>query len=183
MDPRTRQAFALWTAAQPAVSAFVHALAGDRALRDEVLQDTATRVLESFGNYDTTRPFLPWVLTIARRALSDARRRQRRFPVALSPAAEEALAAAMSPAADAVRAQVDHLNHCIDLLRDQQRELCDLRYRAELPNGRIAELTGLNPTTVAKSLQRIREQLRECIESRAREAGDGSLASPSGGGS
>lgn len=97
-----------------------------------------------------------------------------------SPAAEEALAAAMSPAADAVRAQVDHLNHCIDLLRDQQRELCDLRYRAELPNGRIAELTGLNPTTVAKSLQRIREQLRECIESRAREAGDGSLASPSG---
>ena len=65
----------------------------------------------------------------------------------------------------------------------QQRELCDLRYRAELPNGRIAELTGLNPTTVAKSLQRIREQLRECIESRAREAGDGSLASPSGGGS
>ena len=132
MDPRTRQAFALWTAAQPAVSAFVHALAGDRALRDEVLQDTATRVLESFGHYDTTRPFLPWALTIARRALSDARRRQRRFPVALSPAAEEALAAAMSPAADAVRAQVDHLNHCIDLLRDQQRELCDLRYRADL---------------------------------------------------
>lgn len=182
VDPRTRQAFALWTAAQPAVSAFVHALAGDRALRDEVLQDTATRVLESFGTYDPARPFLPWALTIARRALIDARRRQRRFPAALSPAAEEALAAAMPPAADVAQAQVDHLNRCLELLQGQQRELCDLRYRSDLSPARIAELTGLAPNTVSKSLQRIREQLRACIESRAREAGDGPLSAATGGG-
>lgn len=172
MDPRTRQAFALWTAAQPAVSAFVHALAGDRALRDEVLQDTATRVLESFDRYDASRPFLPWALTIARRALSDARRRARRFPAALSPAAESALAAAMQPAAERMRAHVDHLNHCLDQLEGQQRELCDLRYRAELAPARIAEVMGLAPNTVSKSLQRIREQLRACIEARALAAGD-----------
>ena len=99
-----------------------HPHAGDRARADAALQARATRVLEPFGNYDTTRPFLPWALTIARRALSDARRRQRRFPVALSPAAEEALAAALSPAAEPVRAHVDPLHHSLPLLRDPHRE-------------------------------------------------------------
>ena len=52
-DPRTRHAFTLWTQAQPAVSAFVHVLTGDRALRDEVLQeasfDTKSRYFEVHG--------------------------------------------------------------------------------------------------------------------------------------
>ena len=57
MDPSTRQAFALWTQAQPAVSAFVYALVGDARMRDEILQDVAVAVLESFGSYDPTRPW------------------------------------------------------------------------------------------------------------------------------
>ncbi|MEY4118533.1 MAG: hypothetical protein RLZZ116_1861, partial [Planctomycetota bacterium] len=47
MDARTRQAFTLWTQAQPAVSAFVYALVGDARTRDEVLQDVAVAILES----------------------------------------------------------------------------------------------------------------------------------------
>ena len=45
MDPSTRQAFALWTQAQPAVSAFVYTLVGDRAMRDEILQEVAEEAL------------------------------------------------------------------------------------------------------------------------------------------
>ena len=54
MDDRTRQAFALWTQAQPAVSAFVHAMLADRSERDDVLQEVAIAVLESFDDYDAT---------------------------------------------------------------------------------------------------------------------------------
>ena len=66
MDPATRQAFAQWTLAQPAVSAFVHAWVQDRAERDDVLQEVAVAVLESYEAYDPSRPFLPWALGIAR---------------------------------------------------------------------------------------------------------------------
>lgn len=170
MDPRTRDAFALWTAAQPAVSAFVHALVGDPAMRDEVLQDTVARVIESFARYDRSRPFLPWALTLARRAASDARTRRARFPSALTEAAEEGLAAALVEVEQGERAMLDHLSECLGRLDHRQRRMCDLRYRGGLKPARIAHAMGLQPNTVSKSLQRIRESLRECIESRVRAA-------------
>ena len=80
MVPRTRQAFALWTQAQPAVSAFVFALVGDRGVRDEVLQDVA--------------------LAIARNEVANARRRRGRFPAQLSDTAGHALAAAVAEVSD-----------------------------------------------------------------------------------
>ncbi len=170
MDNRTQQVFSLWTAAQPAVSAFVHALVGSAALRDEVLQDTAVSVLESFGSYDPARPFLPWALTIARRAAADARRRGARLPTPLSDAAQASLVAAFEDSRSSDRARLDHLTDCIQALPAQQREVCELRYRSDLQPARIAELMGLKPNTVAKSLQRMRELLRDCIESRVRAA-------------
>ena len=169
MDPRTRQAFALWTQAQPAVSAFVSALVGDRSLRDEVLQDVAVAVLESFPAYDPGRPFLPWALAIARHEVGNLRRRQGRLPARLSERAEEALAASVAETGESERERLAFLDDCLRLLRGRPREVCDLRYRAGLPTGRIARMLGMQPNTVVKALQRVREELRECIERRAGE--------------
>lgn len=170
-DPRTRHAFTLWTQAQPAVSAFVHALTGDRALRDEVLQEVALSVLESFGSYDDTRPFLPWALTIARREVANARRKSLRAPAPLGDAAEAAVAAAIAEVSDHERARLAHLAECMTRLDGRPREICDLRYRAGLSPARIAELLGIQPNTVSKALQRAREELRDCIERHERVAG------------
>ncbi|MFN9076210.1 MAG: sigma factor, partial [bacterium] len=105
MDQRTRQAFTLWTQAQPAVSAFVHALVGDRAARDEVLQEVALAILESFDRYDASRPFLPWALAIARNEVANAHHRGRRGPARLSHAAPSAPAAAVATFSDDERAR------------------------------------------------------------------------------
>ena len=72
MDPVAREAFAQWTLAQPAVSAFVQAMVPDRAERDDVLQEVAMAVLESFGSYDRSRPFVPWAIGIARHVAADS---------------------------------------------------------------------------------------------------------------
>jgi len=170
MDPRTRQAFALWTQAQPAVSAFVSALVGDRALRDEVLQDVAVAVLESFDAYDAARPFLPWALAIARHEVGNLRRRQGRLPTRLSDEAESALAAAVAEVGEVERERLSYLDDCLRKVRGRPREVCDLRYRAGLPTSRIARMLGMQPNTVAKTLQRVREELRACIERQAGEA-------------
>ncbi len=172
MDARTRQAFALWTRAQPAVSAFVFALVGDRAERDEVLQMTALAILESIEGYDESRPFLPWALGIARREVSNARRARARQPV-LSDAAEAALASAVVAVEESERDRLVHLSTCLAELEGRSREICDLRYRSGLKPGRNAELLGLRANTVAKSLERIREELRQCLERRERAGGLG----------
>jgi RNA polymerase sigma-70 factor, ECF subfamily len=164
LDPRTRQAFTLWTHAQPAVSAFVHALVGDRAARDEVLQETALAILESFDRYDASRPFLPWALAIARNKVANARHRGRRFPALLTEAAENALADAVAMVGDDERARLAHLADCLARLEGRPREICDLRYRTGLSPARIAGALGMQPNTVSKALERAREELRACIE-------------------
>lgn len=166
MDPRTRQAFTLWTQAQPAVSAFVHALVGDRVMRDEVLQEVALAILEGFDRYDASRPFLPWALAIARNEVANARHRGRRFPALLSEAAENALADAVASVSDDERARLAHLADCVAHLEGRPRDICDLRYRSGLSPARIAAALGMQSNTVSKALQRVREELRACIERR-----------------
>jgi RNA polymerase sigma-70 factor (ECF subfamily) len=168
MDPRTREAFAQWTLAQPAVSAYVHAVVADRAERDDVLQDVAIAVLESFGSYDPSRPFVAWAVGIARHAVADSLRKRARRPIRLGEAAADALAAAVIEVSDTERQRLVHLSDCIRELDGRAREVCDLRYRLDLSPARIGELLGIQPNTAAKALQRVREQLRECIERRIR---------------
>lgn len=163
MDPRTRDILRLWTQAQPAVSAFALALLRNASERDEAMQMTAVAIVDAFDSYDPARPFLPWALGIARREIATLRRRSSRVPI-LSDAAERAIAAALPELAEAERARLAHLADCLAKLEGRAREICDLRYRSDLKPGRIAELLGLRPNTVAKSLERIRDELRACIE-------------------
>jgi len=47
------------------VSAFVLSIVRDFSIRDDVLQETAVVVLESFERYDTSRPFVSWAIGVA----------------------------------------------------------------------------------------------------------------------
>ena len=172
MDDLARQAFADWTQAQPVVSAYVHAIVLDRAERDDVLQDVALAVLESYPAYDRSRPFLPWAMGIARHAIGDSLRRRRRRPVSIAPEAVEALAGAFADVGQQERAALAHLADCVAKLEGRAREACDLRYRLDLKPARIAELMGLQPNTASKLLQRVREELRACVEQRVRAEGN-----------
>lgn len=166
MEDRTRLAFARWTEAQPAVSAFVHAMLGDRSERDDVLQEVAMAVLESFDQYDQSRPFTPWAIGIARNVVLASVRRARRRPPALDPAAADALAGAVAEVSADERVRLAHLAECLRRLDARAREICELRYRGDLKPARIADMLRLQPNTVSKALQRAREQLRECIDDR-----------------
>lgn len=166
MDDLTRRAIAAWTRAVPAVSAFVFALVPDRAERDDVLQEVAIAVLESFARYDPARPFLPWAMAIARNTVVSALRARQRRPSLPGPEALDALAAAVDDVAGEEQAKLQHLARCLEQLGGRARQLCELRYQLGLKPAQIAARLGLLPNTVAKALQRVREILRGCIEGR-----------------
>ncbi|MGA1468047.1 MAG: sigma-70 family RNA polymerase sigma factor [Phycisphaerales bacterium] len=171
MDDSTRAAFALWTQAQPAVSAYLHAIVGDRGQRDELLQETALAVLAGFDTYEPHRPFLPWALAIARNKAASARRSARRAPVTLTEQACESLAVAIVEAEESERSRLAHLAECMRMLGGRAREICEQRYRVGLPPRRIAEVLGVSPNTVSKALERLRADLRDCITRREAEGG------------
>ncbi|MFM8287203.1 MAG: sigma factor, partial [Planctomycetaceae bacterium] len=92
-----RQATRQWTLAQPVVSAFIGSIVRDVAARDDVLQETAVAVLESFDRYDPALPFLPWCLAIARNQVRLYLRTRHRDRLVFSEQAIAALADAFVP--------------------------------------------------------------------------------------
>src|SRR5262245_22470731 len=64
----------LWTESQPIVAAYIFSLMPDSHRADDVMQTVAVALLKRFEAYDQARPFLPWVLGIAKKEVLKSRR-------------------------------------------------------------------------------------------------------------
>lgn len=170
MNAAVLEATRLWTLAVPTVSAFVGSVVRDFQARDDVLQNTAVAVLESFPRYDPARPFVAWALGVARNQVRLYLRARGRDRHAFDTDTLEAVAAAFAETADTDR-RFDHLAGCVEQLDAKAQELCRLRYDAGLKPAAIAERLGGAANAVAKALQRVRDRLRECIERKAAAEG------------
>lgn len=173
MDPQTVQATRLWTLAQPVVSAFVTSVVRDFTARDDVLQEVAVAVVESFDRYDKSRPFVAWALGIAQNQVGLYLRRHRRDRLVFDDETVASLAIAFGAVSAARSQKLDFLRDCLHGLEGRARRLCDLRYRDDLKPAAIAETLGMTANAVAKALQRIRDQLRDCIDRKAALGGIG----------
>lgn len=151
-----------WTVVQPIVSAFVGAIVRDFAARDDILQDVAVAVLESYHRYDAARPFQAWALGIARNHIRLYLRKQKRDLLTFDEQVIASLADTFDQSAEALR-RLDSLQYCLGRLETKSRALLELRYVEDLKPTAIGERMQMAPNTVAKALQRIRDLLRECI--------------------
>ena len=126
MDETRRQATRLWTVAQPTVSAFVTSVIRDFKDRDDVLQDIAVAAIESFDAYDTGRPFVPWVMGVARNQVGLYLRRRRRDRLTFDQETVELLATAFSEVTPLQRQRLDALADCLVRLSQLAVDLGDL---------------------------------------------------------
>jgi RNA polymerase sigma-70 factor (ECF subfamily) len=166
MNPTTRQVMRQWTLAQPVIASYITALVRDFAVRDDLLQDVAVAVLESVDRYDPSKPFIGWALGITRNILRNHFRRSSRDRLIFDDELTGKLAVAFEHASPTTLSQLDHLEDCLPKLEGRAREICTLRYSENLKPAAIAERLGMRANSVAKSLQRIRERLRDCINSK-----------------
>ncbi len=164
MDENTRKATRHWTLAQPIVSAFVTSVVRDFTARDDVLQEIAVAVIESFDRYDSERPFIGWALGIAQNQVGLYFRRVRRDRLIFDEQTVANLATAFSNVSADQSAKLDYLRDCLQRLEGRSKQLCDLRYHRDQKPAAIANSVGMSANSVAKALQRIRDQLRECID-------------------
>jgi RNA polymerase sigma-70 factor (ECF subfamily) len=164
MDDQTRRAMRLWALAQPTVSAFITAVVRDFSDRDDILQDVAVAVLDGFDSYDPDRPFTPWAIGIARNQIGLYLRRRRRDRHTFDTDAVANLAAAFEAIAEEESVLLERLRVCVARLGTRARRLCQLRYRDDLKPAAIAETLAMTANGVSKALQRVRAQLRACIQ-------------------
>lgn len=164
MDDKLRDAARCWTMAQPIVSAYVCAVVRDVRDRDDVVQEIAVAVLESFDTYDANRSIAAWTLGIARNKIGTYLRQRRRHRLHFNDDTLIQLADAMESSTVELSGAMETLQGCLSELEGRARQLCTLRYESDLKPAAIAEVLGMNPNAVAKALQRVREQIRACME-------------------
>lgn len=171
MDIQTRQAARLWTLAQPAVSAFVLSVVRDFSIRDDVLQETAVAVIESFERYDTSRSFVSWAIGVAHNQIRLYWRREKREHLTFDDDVVEQVAESFQTCPSEETDSLGFLRDCLNQLDGRARQLIELRYSHDLKPLAISELIGMSANSVAKALQRLRDQLRDCIDRKSSSEG------------
>ncbi len=164
IDKQTETAMRHWTLAQPAVSAFIASQVHDVRQRDDLLQEVAVAILESFDRFDDSRSFKSWAIGVARNQIRNYFRNYKNKPLLFDSETVENLAAAFNAVSSQLIEPLDFLNECVGELDSKAKQLCDLRYKEDLKPAAIAGQLGMTANSVSKGLQRIRASLKRCIE-------------------
>lgn len=145
----------LYQAYGPAIYGFVHRRTGDPELAEEIVQDVMTSAWRAAPRFDQDRgSFRAWLYQIARNAVADAGRRDRRRPqLALFPQAPEdgpdgPLQAI--PVQDDVDGFVRTwlITTALERLPEDHRAVLDLVYFGQLKVSEAAERLGIPEGTV-----------------------------------
>lgn len=136
---------------------FLRGLVGSPSAAEDLVQETFLRILRYRRSYRDGRPFLPWMLRIARNAARRHLRRRRRMP------AEELaeMPAAGSPEQGHLeRERAVRLTRALGTLPRREREVLLLSYFEGLRHREIARLVGASAGAVKVRVHRARARLR-----------------------
>ncbi|MGI9473800.1 MAG: sigma-70 family RNA polymerase sigma factor [Rubripirellula sp.] len=155
-----------WLSAEPSVSAYVFAVVAGFHDAEDLVQQIAQEAARRFDQYDVTRPFLGWVLWIAKSRVIDFYRKRDADPLLFSDGLLERLGETIAERKSACTERREALERCLEGLPEKSRQLLDLRYVKGLPSFRIAETVGSTHGSVRVLLTRVRNRLADCVERR-----------------
>lgn len=150
-DARTPAAFrVLHDRHQAAVFGFLLRLVGDRALAEEVLQETWLRVHRSAGDFRPGAAFRPWLYAIARNAALNALRADRKVPKA--PSIDPAAVRGGPPEAAALAEQVARLRAALVAIPADARALLLEHHHLGLTPAELAQGHACTERTIRNRL-------------------------------
>jgi RNA polymerase sigma-70 factor (ECF subfamily) len=150
----------------PRVYNFVRYRVGDAQAADDVTAQVFERVLANLGRYRPERaPFGAWLFGIARNAVADHLRAQKRRRWLSLDALRDRASARPQPDEIVVRDEARAaLLAALACLSERERDLLAIKFAAGLTNRRIAELTGLSASNVGVILYRAVRRLRAHLD-------------------
>ena len=152
-----------WLQAQHALGGFVRLHIRDHNLADDIIQEVARQATANFDQYDRSRPFIAWLIGIARQRMAEAFRKQGRRPIVFSSEVIDSLTETYTELQDESSDRLAALRTCMEKLSDRHRRVLDLRYARRLSSKAIAEQVGGSTSSIDVMLHRVRTALRDCI--------------------
>ena len=162
---------------QRAVFNFIYRHVGVESVAEEMLQEVFLRIIKGTSSYKRTAKFTTWLYTIARNLCVDqSRRAKHRQTVSLDQPVGRGdsqgarlgdMVANGGPSVDrqAIGRQLQQrLEHAIEVLSDEQREVFLMREYAGLPFKEIAEIMDCPENTVKSRMRYALDRLRQELE-------------------
>lgn len=131
----------------------------------DVLQETAVALWSKKDEYNAEEPFIPWAIRFAYFQVLSFRKRQRHRSgtVLFSDEVISALADEHSRHRTVIDLRREALAQCIEKVPTPGRQLLRQRYQEESTIKEIAVRVGKKADTLYKQLERLRQQLLDCI--------------------
>ncbi|WP_244635549.1 sigma-70 family RNA polymerase sigma factor [Chthonobacter albigriseus] len=156
----------LYSAVSSKLFGVVLRIVRDRAIAEDVLQDTFLRIWRKAADYDpkSGRP-VTWMAAIARNAAIDVVRQRQTARNRFADTDEDSLEALADPDADAVHpTDREALRRCLGTLEDEQRTVVLLAYQDGYSREELAERFDRPVGTIKTWLHRSLARLKECLE-------------------
>jgi RNA polymerase sigma-70 factor (ECF subfamily) len=151
---------------QADLRAFIGSLVRSRPDFDDVFQETTLTLWEKFREYDPKLSFGAWARGVATNKILQWRDRKGRTPTPFSPQAIQAISDAFDRGQVLGSHTSDALDHCLQSLPAESRQLLTWWYAEEWSIERIAQHIGRATAATYKTLARLRQRLLECIQRR-----------------
>ena len=148
---------------QRPIISLIARMTGDRALAEDLAQETFVKAFRSLAAFDTTRRLSSWLFRIAHNTAIDAMRRSRpaQVPIETVPSAADAPDEPLDPVE---RQELGNaLEAALDALRPDQRAAIVLRYENGLSFDEIGTILGVPEVTARSHVHRARKELARLL--------------------
>ncbi len=155
-----------WMRAYPMVSAYVRSMIFSLHDAEDVIQEVAAAMAESFDQFDQSKALMPWVMGIARHKVVDHIRAKGSVRQVFDDPAMQQISNAFESIEGESEDMKIALDDCMRQLKQRPRHVLELRYVREMDIADISERMGLSSNAIYVMLHRIRTSLSECIQSK-----------------
>ena len=155
----------LWSEAQPVVAAMILSGVADFQHAEDLVSQVAETVVRKFGEYDRSRPFLPWALGIGRKCLLQYyKRRAGDRLVFFDEQTLIALGVAQEEVADESAEWLALVRDCLARVKGKTRRVVEMRYLDGLRPAAIGRALDMTSNAVWVMLHRGREAIARCVQ-------------------
>jgi RNA polymerase sigma-70 factor (ECF subfamily) len=159
------------TQVQQRLLGFLFKRLADREQAREVLQRTNLVLCRKAEQYQAGTNFKAWAMSVANYEVMAYRKTQVRERLVFSDEVDDMIGSREDEFSSSQTDRISHLNHCLQLMSPQNRQLIEHRYEGENSMEKIADEIGATVGAIRVKLHRLRKLLLECIQNRMQEEG------------
>lgn len=160
---RAHEAFVqLIIGSQNRLSAYIMSLVADKALADDILQETNLRLLRQESQFEPGTDFVAWAISIAYFQILTSRKQVQREKLRFDDELVQLLAHESEERSSFVESRMAALHHCLEGLDAEQRATVRARYEGKSVQELAAE-SSRPAKAVSQILYRARKFLAECV--------------------